>query len=60
MLKRLKKAIRDTHFYAYCQGYRERRRYGDAAGRTHDTDQGWNEAYDRGQNFAEWAETHLA
>lgn len=45
---------RDSHLYAFLCGFWERLRLGDAFGRTHDTDQGWNECYDRGANVADW------
>lgn len=45
--------IRNTHLFAFLQGLYERARYGDGMGRTHPTDHGWNEAYDRGMNLAE-------
>lgn len=60
MRKLLTKKIRNTTFFAYCQGFSERRRYGDDAGRTHPINQDWNEAYDRGQNMAEWTAKHIA
>jgi hypothetical protein len=37
--------IRDTYAFAFVQGLWERLRLGDAFGRTHETDQGWSEAY---------------
>ncbi len=38
--------------FAFVQGLFEH--WGGAGGRTHPTDQGWNEAYDRGMNVADW------
>lgn len=43
----------DCYLYAFVQGFYERATEGDSAGRTHETDQGWNEAYDRGMNLAD-------
>ena len=45
--------IRETLVYAYLCGLYERLRYGDAFGRTHDTNIDWNEAYDAGANLAD-------
>lgn len=45
--------IRNTHAFAYLQGFYERSALGDGFGRTHDTDQAWNEAYDRGANLSD-------
>lgn len=45
--------LRDTHIFAYWQGFWERLTLGDSFGRTHETDQDWNEAYDRGANLAD-------
>lgn len=39
---------------AFLLGLWERWRWGDGFGRTHATDQGWNEAYDRGANVIDW------
>lgn len=47
------KFIRNTRAFAYCQGFYERLTLGDGFGRTHATDQDWNEAYDRGANLAD-------
>lgn len=47
------KLIRDSIPFAYAQGFWERLRLGDAFGRTHETNQDWNEAYDRGANLAD-------
>lgn len=52
-MKTILRAIRNTRAFAFCQGFYECWRYGDACGRTHATDQGWNDAYDRGMNAAE-------
>lgn len=46
--------LRNTHAYAFAQGMYERLRLGDGFGRTHATDQGWNEAYDQGANLADF------
>ena len=43
----------NTPIYAFCQGFWERLTLGDAFGRTHPTNQSWNEAYDRGANLAD-------
>lgn len=47
------KFIRNLRLFAFVQGLYERARHGDSMGRTHPTDQDWNEAYDRGRNLAE-------
>lgn len=41
------------HQFAFYQGFYERLAEGPDTGRTHETDQAWNEAYDRGRNEAE-------
>lgn len=46
------RTIRDTHLFAFLQGLIEH--WNGAGGRTHATDHGWNEAYDRGMNAADW------
>jgi hypothetical protein len=43
--------IRNTHLFAFVQGFIERLQ-SEAFGRTHETDQGWNDAYDRGRGMA--------
>ena len=48
----MKKMIRNSHLFAFLQGFFEQVRDG-CGGRTHDSDQGWNEAYDRGMNLAD-------
>ena len=48
------KHIRNTHLFAYLQGLYEHYTTHGCGGRTHPTDQGWNEAYDTGMNHAEW------
>lgn len=53
MLKKLTKTTRNSHVYAYCLGFYERRRYGIGAYRTHRTDMAWNDAYDRGQGLSD-------
>lgn len=45
--------LRNSHVYAYLQGLYERLRWVDGFGRTHETDEGWNEAYDSGANLAD-------
>jgi hypothetical protein len=45
--------MRDTVLFAYCQGFWERLTLGDAFGRTNETSQDWNEAYDSGANLAD-------
>ena len=47
------RVIRNTKIFAFLQGFKERLQ-GEGFGRTHPSDQGWNEAYDKGMNFAEW------
>jgi hypothetical protein len=47
------KTIRNTLIYAYLLGAYERYKLGDGFGRTHKTNQDWNEAYDRGANLAD-------
>lgn len=47
------KYTRNAHWFAFAQGFYERARWGDGFGRTHDTDQDWNEAYDNGANLAD-------
>lgn len=49
----MRKIIKNTKAFAFLQGFYERLLYGDAAGRTHSTNQGWNEAYDEGMNLAD-------
>lgn len=43
----------NTCLFAYCCGFVERARFGDGFGRTHDTNQDWNESYDSGANLAD-------
>jgi len=45
------KAIRDSRLFAFLQGLFEH--WNGCGGRTHETDQGWNLAYDRGMNLAD-------
>lgn len=45
--------MKDTVMFAFAQGFWERLTLGDAFGRTHETNQDWNEAYDRGANLAD-------
>lgn len=42
------------YLHAWWLGLYERWRWGDGFGRTHSTDQGWNEWYDRGANVVDW------
>lgn len=42
-----------TYLIAWWLGFKDRLET-ESFGRTHDEDQDWNEAYDRGRNFAEW------
>jgi hypothetical protein len=53
------KFIRDTHLSAFWQGFVEHV-FDGCGGRTHPTDQDWNEAYDRGMNLAERVRPSLA
>jgi hypothetical protein len=43
--------IRDSRPYAFVQGLVEH--WGGCGGRTHETNQDWNEAYDAGMNLAD-------
>lgn len=45
--------MRNTLIYAWLVGFLDRLP-NDSCGRTHETSQDWNEAYDRGRNVAEW------
>lgn len=45
--------LRDTHIFAYWQGFFEHLRYSGMV-RSHPTDDDWNEAYDSGWNLADW------
>lgn len=47
------KRIRNSRLFAFLQGFFERVTSNGDVGRTHPTNQGWNEAYDRGMNLAE-------
>jgi len=51
-------AYQNLHIFAFWQGFAEH--LDGCGGRTHETDQDWNEAYDRGMNLAdrwnEWRE----
>ncbi len=49
--------MKNTTLFAWLQGFYERLRWGDGAGRTHATNQDWNEAYDRGMNAADWLQS---
>lgn len=44
---------RETLVYAYLVGLYERWRWGDGFGRSHETNDDWNEAYDSGANLAD-------
>jgi len=48
----LMRALRNTHFFAYWQGFFEHLRYS-GMGRSHPEDDDWNEAYDGGWNLAD-------
>ena len=45
--------LKNSIAYAFVVGFYERLRWGDAFGRTSETNQDWNEAYDLGANFAD-------
>lgn len=45
--------FKDSCAFAFLQGLTERLRYGDGFGRTHASNQDWNEAYDKGANIAD-------
>lgn len=47
-------AIRETIVFAYLCGLYERARYGDGYGRSHQTNEDWNEAYGHGANLADF------
>lgn len=44
---------KDLHTYAWLEGLYERWTLGDGFGRSHETDDDWNEAYDSGANMAD-------
>lgn len=44
---------KDLHTYAWLEGLYERWTLGDGFGRSHATDDDWNEAYDSGANMAD-------
>lgn len=46
--------IRESLVYAYIIGFYERARYVDGFGRTHETNDDWNVAYDLGANLADY------
>lgn len=46
--------IRNTLAFAFLQGLYERWTLGDGFGRTHPTNQDWNDAYDRGANLSDF------
>jgi hypothetical protein len=50
----MKRFVRNTHAFAYFQGLWEHWSTKGRGGRTHPTDQLWNEAYDTGMNHADW------
>ena len=45
--------IRNTHLYAFAQGFYERYTLGDGFGRSHATDYDWDDAYNRGANLSD-------
>lgn len=45
--------VKETNSFAYLQGLYERIRYCDGFGRSHATNDDWNEAYDKGANLAD-------
>lgn len=45
--------IKDSLIFAFAQGFYERLRYGESAGRTHTQNHTWNECYDQGMNLAD-------
>lgn len=47
-------AIRDMRLFAFLQGFYECFRWGNGAGRTHETNMDWNEAHDLGMNLADF------
>lgn len=47
------KSIKNTTSYAFILGFIERTRFYDGFGRTHATNQDWNDAYDKGANFSD-------
>ena len=53
-MNRLMFHIRESLIYAYLCGLYEGLRYGPDIGRTHETNQDWNECYDTGQNHADF------
>lgn len=50
-MRRLMRAVRDSIPFAFMQGLVEN--WNGCGGRTHPTNQDWNEAYDRGMNLAD-------
>lgn len=54
------KFIRNTHTFAFLQGLYERHRWGDGFGRSHATDEGWNDAYNRGANLSDYIKGNAA
>lgn len=47
-------AIKETCIYAFLCGLYERTKYGDGFGRSHDTNDDWNESYDSGANLSDF------
>ena len=45
--------IENTRIYAFLFGFIDRLLWGDGFGYSHDTDDGWNECYDTGANYAD-------
>jgi len=45
------RSIRESRVFAFLQGVLEH--LDGCGGRTHESDQGWNEAYDHGMNLAD-------
>lgn len=45
--------FKDSLAFAYVQGFYERFRFNDGFGRTHESSQDWNVAYDKGANLAD-------
>ena len=47
------KVIKDTPIYAFMLGFYERLRWADGFGRTHATNNDWNDSYDKGANLSD-------
>ena len=52
MLRHFIARVRDSRAFAFAQGLCEH--WNGCGGRTHETNQNWNESYDRGMNAADW------